>query len=125
MQRGARRVHAWVSAVYLAESRESAHGPCLGMQVQHPTRGLFLRSYLCQVSRGLLPDVGSPYEGEGGTITDALEFLLQNFTEMNKLWVRMQHQARRRGQVPVAVDSRMGRPSRVGVYWGAGHDPGP
>lgn len=58
--------------------------------VQHPTRGLFLRSYLCQVSKGLLPDVGSPYEGEGGTIHDALDFLLLNFTEMNKLWVRMQ-----------------------------------
>jgi len=23
---------------------------------------------------------------------DAVEFVLQNFTEMNKLWVRMQHQ---------------------------------
>ena len=61
-------------------------------QVQHPTRGLFLRSYLCQVSRGLLPDTGSEYEGEGGDVHDALDFLLQNFTEMNKLWVRMQHQ---------------------------------
>ncbi|CAL5218743.1 g459 [Coccomyxa viridis] len=60
--------------------------------VQHPTRGLFLRSYLCQVSRGLLPDTGSEYEGDGGNINDALEFLLLNFTEMNKLWVRMQHQ---------------------------------
>lgn len=61
--------------------------------VQHPTRGLFLRSYLCQVCRTLLPDVGSPYEGKlGGTTTDALDFLLLNFTEMNKLWVRMQHQ---------------------------------
>ncbi|EIE25972.1 vacuolar protein sorting-associated protein 35, partial [Coccomyxa subellipsoidea C-169] len=60
--------------------------------VQHPTRGLFLRSYLCQVSRGLLPDTGSEYEGDGGDINDALEFLLLNFTEMNKLWVRMQHQ---------------------------------
>lgn len=87
--------------------------------VQHPTRGLFLRSYLCQVdhlpcgswlrldigrhyqqtrtqciqvSRGLLPDAGSEYEGEGGSTTDALDFLLLNFTEMNKLWVRMQHQ---------------------------------
>jgi vacuolar protein sorting-associated protein 35 len=46
----------------------------------------------CQVSRGLLPDTGSDYEGEGGNITDAIEFLLINFTEMNKLWVRMQHQ---------------------------------
>ena len=61
-------------------------------QVQHPTRGLFLRSYLCQVSRSLLPDTGSEYEGEGGNVHDALDFLLQNFTEMNKLWVRMQHQ---------------------------------
>lgn len=45
-----------------------------------------------QVSRGLLPDTGSEYEGDGGNINDALEFLLLNFTEMNKLWVRMQHQ---------------------------------
>lgn len=40
----------------------------------------------------MLPDTGSEYEGEGGHISDALEFLLLNFTEMNKLWVRMQHQ---------------------------------
>jgi len=60
--------------------------------VQHPTRGLFLRAYLCQRSRGLLPDTGSPYEGEGGDIHDAVDFLLTNFIEMNKLWVRMQHQ---------------------------------
>lgn len=63
-------------------------------QVQHPVRGLFLRAYLCQAVRGLLPDAGSDYEAEaGGDTGDALEFLLQNFTEMNKLWVRMQHQA--------------------------------
>lgn len=49
-----------------------------------------------QVSRGLLPDTGSAYEGDGGTIHDALEFLLLNFTEMNKLWVRMQHQGSER-----------------------------
>eukprot|EP00882_Tetradesmus_deserticola_P010497 GHRQ01011088.1.p1 GENE.GHRQ01011088.1~~GHRQ01011088.1.p1 ORF type:complete len:692 (+),score=352.67 GHRQ01011088.1:265-2340(+) len=60
--------------------------------VQHPTRGLFLRSYLCQRSRGLLPDTGSPYAGDGGDIHDAVDFLLTNFMEMNKLWVRMQHQ---------------------------------
>jgi hypothetical protein len=34
--------------------------------VQHPTRGLFLRAYLCQASRRLVPDTGSPYEGTGG-----------------------------------------------------------
>ncbi|EPS63448.1 hypothetical protein M569_11336, partial [Genlisea aurea] len=60
--------------------------------IQHPLRGLFLRSYLSQVSRDKLPDGGSDYEGDADTIADAVEFVLQNFTEMNKLWVRMQHQ---------------------------------
>ncbi|KAF2312434.1 hypothetical protein GH714_034671 [Hevea brasiliensis] len=60
--------------------------------IQHPVRGLFLRSYLSQVSRDKLPDIGSEYEGDAETVMDAVEFVLQNFTEMNKLWVRMQHQ---------------------------------
>eukprot|EP00958_Prasinococcus_capsulatus_P018769 scaffold2229_cov413-Prasinococcus_capsulatus_cf.AAC.14 len=62
--------------------------------VQHPIRGLFLRSYLAQTCKKLLPDVGSEYEGAGGTVEDAIDFVLQNFTEMNKLWVRMQQQGR-------------------------------
>ncbi|MBA0848670.1 hypothetical protein Goshw_005371, partial [Gossypium schwendimanii] len=60
--------------------------------VQHPIRGLFLRSYLAQISRDKLPDIGSEYEGDADTVMDAVDFVLQNFTEMNKLWVRMQHQ---------------------------------
>jgi vacuolar protein sorting-associated protein 35 len=60
--------------------------------VQHPTRGLFLRNYLTQISKNKLPDVGSPYEGEGGGIQDAYSFLLQNFIETNRLWVRLQTQ---------------------------------
>ncbi|XP_028102500.1 vacuolar protein sorting-associated protein 35B-like isoform X3 [Camellia sinensis] len=60
--------------------------------IQHPVRGLFLRSYLSQISRDKLPDIGSEYEGDADTVVDAVEFVLQNFTEMNKLWVRMQHQ---------------------------------
>ena len=36
--------------------------------VQHPVRGLFLRTYLSQMSKNLLPDTGSEYEGEGGTV---------------------------------------------------------
>ncbi|CAA0836785.1 Vacuolar protein sorting-associated protein 35A [Striga hermonthica] len=60
--------------------------------IQHPLRGLFLRSYLSQVSRDKLPDIGSEYEGDADTVMDAVEFVLQNFTEMNELWVRMQHQ---------------------------------
>ncbi|KAL2319185.1 hypothetical protein Fmac_033061 [Flemingia macrophylla] len=61
--------------------------------VQHPIRGLFLRSYLSQVSKDKLPDVGYEREdGESNGVMDAVEFVLQNFTEMNKLWVRLQQQ---------------------------------
>ncbi|KAL1199746.1 Vacuolar protein sorting-associated protein 35C [Cardamine amara subsp. amara] len=60
--------------------------------VQHPLRGLFLRSYLTQVTRDKLPSIGSELEGDVDAHMNALEFVLQNFTEMNKLWVRMQHQ---------------------------------
>jgi vacuolar protein sorting-associated protein 35 len=60
--------------------------------VQHPTRGLFLRTYLSEVTKDKLPDTGSEYEGKGGNVKDSIEFILVNFTEMNKLWVRMQHQ---------------------------------
>ncbi|CAL0303507.1 unnamed protein product [Lupinus luteus] len=61
--------------------------------VQHPIRGLFLRSYLAQVSRDKLPDICSDYEGgDSESVMDAVDFVLQNFTEMNKLWVRLQHQ---------------------------------
>ena len=61
--------------------------------VQHPIRGLFLRSYLSQVTRDKLPDMGSEYEeGDYGSVKDAVEFVLENFSEMNKLWVRLQHQ---------------------------------
>ncbi len=31
--------------------------------VQHPTRGLFLRTYLSEMTKDKLPDVGSDYEG--------------------------------------------------------------
>lgn len=57
---------------------------------------VLLNQYGPQVSRGLLPDAGSEFEGHGGNINDAMDFLLVNFTEMNKLWVRMQHQGSNR-----------------------------
>lgn len=60
--------------------------------VQHPIRGLFLRYYLSHVTKNKLPDVGSPYEGIGGNVQDAYDFILQNFTESNRLWVRLQNQ---------------------------------
>lgn len=59
--------------------------------VQHPTRGLFLRNYLSQMTKNKLPDVSTPH-GEQGSVQDSIQFVLTNFIEMNKLWVRMQHQ---------------------------------
>jgi vacuolar protein sorting-associated protein 35 len=60
--------------------------------VQHPMRGLFLRNYLTLISKNKLPDVGSPYEGSGGNVMDACNFILQNFAETKRLWVRLQTQ---------------------------------
>eukprot|EP00004_Rigifila_ramosa_P005226 TRINITY_DN1569_c0_g1_i1.p1 TRINITY_DN1569_c0_g1~~TRINITY_DN1569_c0_g1_i1.p1 ORF type:complete len:786 (+),score=230.87 TRINITY_DN1569_c0_g1_i1:37-2394(+) len=56
--------------------------------VQHPMRGLFLRNYLSQMAKDKLPDEDS----DDGNVHDSIDFILQNFTEMNKLWVRLQHQ---------------------------------
>jgi len=66
----------------------------------HASQQSFQLQHVAQVSRGLLPDTGSDYEGEGGNINDAIEFLLINFTEMNKLWVRMQHQGSAKDRLP-------------------------
>ena len=46
--------------------------------VQHPVRGLFLRAFLLQATRDAIP------RGEPGA-----RFLLSNFAEANKLWVRL------------------------------------
>lgn len=59
--------------------------------VQHPTRGLFLRSYLSSICKDKLPDRGNEYETDGDTTRDSVEFVMANFVEMNKLWVRMQY----------------------------------
>eukprot|EP00438_Fugacium_kawagutii_P005345 Skav210319 [mRNA] locus=scaffold475:291444:293789:- [translate_table: standard] len=60
--------------------------------VQHPLRGLFLRYYLSQMLKDKLPDTGSGFEGEGGDINDAFDFIFTNFNESNRLWVRIQNQ---------------------------------
>lgn len=83
-----------VSAAYI-ESREApAHEIlkdvgelCKGCQ--DPLRGLFLRYYLGQVMKDKLPDEGSPYECDGGSVADAFEFLVNNMEECNRLWVRV------------------------------------
>jgi len=60
--------------------------------VQHPTRGLFLRNYLSSLSREYLPDLEDPTEERNEAVKKAIEFVLKNFGEMTRLWVRMQHQ---------------------------------
>ncbi|CAH0760157.1 unnamed protein product [Diatraea saccharalis] len=64
--------------------------------VQHPLRGLFLRNYLLQCTRNVLPDTAEAQNENEGTVRDAIDFVLMNFAEMNKLWVRMQHQGHSR-----------------------------
>ena len=81
--------------------------------VQHPLRGLFLRNYLLQETKHVLPDVIDPpsqaqptgdtdpssLQAQSGTVFDSVDFILTNFAEMNKLWVRMQHQGHSRDKV--------------------------
>ncbi|KAI9821354.1 MAG: Vacuolar protein sorting-associated protein 35 [Thelocarpon impressellum] len=62
--------------------------------VQHPVRGLFLRYYLSGQARDHLPE-GSG-DGPEGNLQDSISFIMTNFVEMNKLWVRLQHQGHSR-----------------------------
>ncbi|KAF2202370.1 vacuolar protein sorting-associated protein 35 [Delitschia confertaspora ATCC 74209] len=62
--------------------------------VQHPIRGLFLRYYLAGQARDYLPTGNS--DGPEGNLQDSISFILTNFVEMNKLWVRLQHQGHSR-----------------------------
>lgn len=70
--------------------------------VQHPLRGLFLRNYLLTCTKNVLPDSDkeeATNDYESGTVMDSIDFILLNFSEMNKLWVRMQHQGHSRDRV--------------------------
>jgi vacuolar protein sorting-associated protein 35 len=62
--------------------------------VQHPVRGLFLRYYLSGQARDHLPEGNG--NGPEGNLQDSISFILTNFVEMNKLWVRLQHQGHSR-----------------------------
>ncbi len=46
--------------------------------IQQPIHGLFLRYYLLKTMKERLPDKGTPYEGEGGDIDDAVSFIVTN-----------------------------------------------
>ncbi|CAN3367307.1 hypothetical protein DICA3_F09098 [Diutina catenulata] len=84
--------------------------------VQHPTRGLFLRYYLGQRTKNWLPVATEP------EFRATIEFLVANFIEMNKLWVRLQHQGHsserdqrlaERDQLKILVGSQLVRISQV------------
>eukprot|EP00002_Diphylleia_rotans_P036214 TRINITY_DN7958_c0_g1_i2.p1 TRINITY_DN7958_c0_g1~~TRINITY_DN7958_c0_g1_i2.p1 ORF type:complete len:763 (-),score=135.17 TRINITY_DN7958_c0_g1_i2:467-2755(-) len=85
-----------VGSVYMRLKR-CAPGPmlldmvemCRG--VQHPMRGLFLRHFLMQMMKDKLP-VGIDPSEQDGKMTESLDFLLKNFMEMNRLWMRLQYQ---------------------------------
>ena len=47
--------------------------------VQHPLRGLFLRNYLLQSTKNLLPDAGEGSLEEDGGVNDSLEFISLKF----------------------------------------------
>ncbi|KAF5382882.1 hypothetical protein D9757_007328 [Collybiopsis confluens] len=62
--------------------------------ILHPIRGLFLRHYLSGQTRDNLPIGIDP--GPLGNLQDSISFVITNFVEMNKLWVRLQHQGHSR-----------------------------
>ncbi len=49
----------------------------------------------CTITSSLHHYYSSPIEKDG-MVSDSIDFILQNFAEMNKLWVRMQHQGHTR-----------------------------
>ncbi|KAF9466893.1 vacuolar protein sorting-associated protein 35 [Collybia nuda] len=72
--------------------------------VLHPIRGLFLRHYLSGQTRDHLP-VGID-AGPSGNLQDSISFVLTNFIEMNKLWVRLQHQGHSRDREKREMERR-------------------
>ncbi|KAK2459757.1 hypothetical protein APHAL10511_008189 [Amanita phalloides] len=72
--------------------------------VLHPIRGLFLRHYLSGQTRDHLPTALEP--GSAGCLQDSISFELTNFIEMNKLWVRLQHQGHSRDREKREMERR-------------------
>ncbi|KAH6917731.1 vacuolar protein sorting-associated protein 35 [Coprinopsis sp. MPI-PUGE-AT-0042] len=73
--------------------------------VLNPVRGLFLRHYLSGQTRDHMP-VGNEPGSPAGCLQDSIDFLLSNFIEMNKLWVRLQHQGHSRDREKRELERR-------------------
>ncbi|BFU24206.1 vacuolar protein sorting-associated protein 35, putative [Entamoeba histolytica HM-1:IMSS-B] len=56
--------------------------------VQHPTKGIFLRNYILDCVKSILPSSTTEEPSEGNLI-NSIEFLLNNFSEMCRLLVRL------------------------------------
>lgn len=81
--------------------------------VQNPIRGLFLRYYLSQRTKQLLPEDATEFNAN---------FIITNFIEMNKLWVRLQHQGplrereqrtKERKELQILIGSQLVRLSQI------------
>lgn len=59
--------------------------------VQQPVRGLFIWFYLLKMMKDLLPDKTTGFESEGNSVTESINFILWNFSEMNWLWIRISY----------------------------------
>ncbi|AAS52578.1 AEL107Wp [Eremothecium gossypii ATCC 10895] len=100
--------------------------------VQNPVRGLFLRYYLSQRTKEwLLPQngpAGNASEGrsqenvENNVKKFNVEFIINNFIEMNKLWVRLQHygplrerelRTKERRELQILIGSNLVRLSQI------------
>ena len=62
--------------------------------VQHPVKGMFLRYYLLQRCKFIFND-----EKNDVSNVFKIDFLIANFIEMNKLWVRLQYQGKLRDKM--------------------------
>ncbi|SCW03186.1 LAFE_0G04896g1_1 [Lachancea fermentati] len=83
--------------------------------VQNPIRGLFLRYYLSQRTKQFL-------ETDAQDKKFCVNFIITNFIEMNKLWVRLQHQGplrereqrtRERKELQILIGANLVRLSQI------------
>ena len=57
---------------------------------QNPLRGIFTRFFLLQIIKDKLPDGDNIYVKEkGGNLHETILFLVKNFEEINRLWIRL------------------------------------
>lgn len=85
--------------------------------VQNPIRGLFLRYYLSQRTKQFLDAPVSEHDKKFN-----INFIIENFIEMNKLWVRLQHQGplkerdqrtRERKELQILIGANLVRLSQI------------